>query len=232
MNKLFLCAVLLIGCFSPDLSKAMLLCDELDSGCPPGFFCFIRNNNKVGMCVDTIKLNDPTVDLSGGIIITDMMQQTDINMSVIDMRILPDLSIPPSTCKAGGGTHIGDGIYACQGTWAYGGASALCNGGKVCTSLTLSQRSTCDNINGFYLISAGGSVDMLGSTFECLSFTAGRTLVFYGCGKSGSVATSPCNGAQGYLSCSPTGNFNCTTDVSSIVSTVSSGPQRGVLCCP
>lgn len=85
---------------------------------------------------------------------------------------------------------------------------------------------------GFYFISAGGSVDGTGSIYECLTFTPGRIGVFYGCGKGGLVATSICNGAQGYVQCSPTGNFNCNIDVTNITNTVSSGPQRGVLCCP
>lgn len=232
MNKLVLCVAFMFGCFNPDLVKAMFKCDTTGRGCPQGLFCLIPPETTVGTCVDPAKLNDPTTDLSGTVVIVDLYQPPPIDMGgSVDMRIPPDLSTPPSTCKAGGGIHIGDGIYACQGTWTYGGASALCTN-KVCTMLTATQKNNCDTNNGFYFISAGGSIDNTGNIYECLTFTPGRTAIFYGCGKAGLISASMCNGSQEYIQCSPTSNFNCTVDVTNIASTVSSGPQRGVLCCP
>jgi len=233
MKRLFLGAILLVvGCFDASVvSKLQLKCSKELPGCQPGFFCYIPKDsiNNEGACVNTLQLTDPTYDFSGGTVVTDLAST---DMSMVDMRIPLDFSIPPSTCKAGGGTHIGDGIYACTGTWMYGTAPNLCINGKVCSTITSTQRTTCDGVNGFYFISAGGSVDGTGSIYECLTFTPGRIGVFYGCGKGGLVATSICNGAQGYVPCMPASSFTCTVDVTSIVSTGSTRPNTGVLCCP
>jgi hypothetical protein len=232
IKKLLLC-LFMVGCFDASVvSKLQLKCSKERPGCQPGFFCYIPNDsiNGEGMCVDSLVIRDPTVDFSNGTLITDL-SQPNIDMSM-DLTSPFDFSVPPSTCSGGGGTHIGNGIYACKGTWVLGMATSLCNNGKVCSSINSLQKSNCDGTAGFYFISAGGSVDSTKSVYECLTYTTGRTPIFYGCGQGGSTAGIVCNGAQGYVPCMPASSFTCTVDVTSIVSTGSTRPNTGVLCCP
>jgi hypothetical protein len=228
MKKLFLC-LFMFGCFDTSIvSKLQLRCSEERPGCQPGFICYIPSSSKdrEGMCIDRLTTTDPSADFSDGVLITDLSQPS------IDLTTPLDFSVPPSTCSAGGGIHVGNGVYACKGVWTPGNASTLCLN-KVCSSITSLQRNNCDGIGGFYVISAGGSVDTSKSMYECLTYSSGgRTPIFYGCGQGGSTAGIVCNGAQSYLPCVTGSSFTCTVDISTISSTSSTRPNTGVLCCP
>jgi hypothetical protein len=237
MKKL-LVSILLSGCFdSSVIDNVRFRCSNTYPDCPVNRVCFIQPQDKAsgeGWCEKLIDITDPTTDLTGGTIVNDL-SMTRSDMTSADMSFPPDLRFP-STCKAGGGTSLGDGSFVCTGTWDFISpstfASSLCTV-RVCPSLSPSAKTVCDNINGFYFGDVGGGLDYATrSVFECASHLNGGIYLFYGCGKGGLVSNITCKGFNGYLSCDPASSFTCVPDISTINNSKSNRPQTGVVCCP
>lgn len=237
MKKL-LAALILTGCFDASvIDTVRFRCSNTYPDCPSNRVCFIQPQDKVsgeGWCEKLIDITNPTTDLTGGTIVNDLSMVGN-DMSSADMSFPPDLRFP-STCKAGGGVSLGDGSFACDGTWSYitpnTVASSLCTV-KVCPSLSSLAKTACDNINGFYFGDVGGGLDYAtSSVFECATNVNNQALIFYGCGKGGLVSNINCKGFNGYLKCVSGGNFTCVSDISTINNSKSTRPQTGVICCP
>ena len=232
MKKL-LATLLLTGCFDASVvDNVRFRCSNTYPDCPSNRVCVIQPQDKAsgeGWCEKLIDIINPTTDLTGGVIVNDLSMTGD-DMASTDMSFPPDLRFP-STCKAGGGTSLGDGSFACIGTWSFN-ASSLCTT-KVCPSVSTLAKSNCDALNGFYFGNVGGGLDYAtSSVFECATNVSNQAPIFYGCGKGGLVSNINCKGFNGYLKCVPGSNFTCVVDISNIDNSVSKGPQTGVVCCP
>jgi hypothetical protein len=233
MKKILCAWVFLVGCFdSSVINNVTFKCSDTKPGCPLNKICVIQQGalNNEGTCESLDYLLNPTTDLSSVIIKSDLTMPPPIDMRPPpDFTVPPDLSFP-STCAAGGGVSLGDGSFACQGTWNFT-ASKLCKQ-KVCVNIGASAKNICDNLSGFYFGDIGGSVDYAtGSVFECATRSGGAP-IFYGCGKWGTPSTISCKGFTNYLKCIAASDFTCVADISTIDNSISTRPQTGVICCP
>lgn len=208
-----LLVMLLSGCFAPDLSKAMLLCDGVSRFCPEGFSCV------KGVCSQ------------GGEVVSD-------GGSVSDIAALVDLG-KPSGCRDGQGTDTsGNGIvFACAGTFEASSdptksASRLCAvSWKLCTSGAGVSGALCSGLDGFFLAEVPARATL--PSTGCGAARAGESPGLAGCGKavSGVYAVPSCAGFRSALFAGGGSGLSVSLPYALDGASANITPSNGVLCC-
>lgn len=215
----FLPVALLFGCFAPDLSGAMLLCDS-SHFCPDGYSC-VNGQCQIGTGGNPGGTDGGT---GGG---------TDGGSS------------GPSGCADGMGSDVtssGKAAWACPGTYQASSdptknADRLCSSGfGICTVADSVNQNTCNNLGGFFL--ANVAVKWTNGSSSCgpSAGQGNQTAGFAGCGKNVSQwyvsGISACSGFLKAMSDSSNFTLQIGSPYNPLTTTTSSNAaSNGVLCC-
>lgn len=211
--------IVLVSCFSPDLSNVMFRCTEEDAQCQPGYIC------QAPWCVP---VDSTAADMS---LVSDLQ-------SASDLAVAPDML---SGCAGGGGYRLGL-AWACPGT--YGPADkkpvTLCGPGYGhCLSskhFTLQDLQDCRKLPGFYLAVVMGSYQSDVNLGICASITYPNKVI-YGCGNQARAQDTSlrCSGFAQVFDCTyRTTQITCPSgaQIPNLDTVISKDPQDGILCCP
>lgn len=206
------------ACYAPDLSNVHWTCagDGRPGDCAFGQWCIC------GTC------RWPTEPLDAG-----TCPQPDGGA---------DLASPPSGCVRGGGTHLGNNVWACDGPFPRNSAAALCGPGfEICKTADKVQAAACQSVVGFFASAATLYADSFDKCTtidpKFISCSAGMYQYRLGCGTSPLVAVlaceHSCSGFSRGIACSKAAasGYACG-GVPTPQDDVSSSPGFGVLCCP
>lgn len=208
----FLPVALLFGCFAPDLSGAMLLCDS-SHFCPDGYSC-VNGQCQVGTGGNPGGTDGGASGPSG---CADGMG-SDVTSS-----------------------SSGKAAWACPGTYQASSdptknADRLCASGfDVCTVADSVNQNTCNNLGGFFL--ANVAVKWTNSSSSCgpSAGQGNQTAGFAGCGKNVSWYVAGISSCSGFSKAMSDWNNN-TLQIGSpynplTTTTTNSASSNGVLCC-
>lgn len=206
----FLAASSLLGCYNPDKSKLIILCDAARPECPEGQTC-IDNRCKVSTPVaDGFMAADQSTPVSDG--------------AVGDLLMT-------SGCANGGGVALGTAAYACPGAFGMNQARQLCAPNwRVCTSATGIDLTKCDMQAAFFIAESPAYYLVMASDEMCGTATVNQQ--WYGCGGRTSLVTNGlkmCGGFRKMLDCRASG-WNCNMK-HEIDKTTNTNASDGVLCC-
>lgn len=208
------------ACYAPDVSNVTWTCDGngRPNDCPATQQC---------ICGACRWLND-TRDFG------------DCSQSVPDGG--SDAPGPVSGCTRGGGTHLGNNVWACEGPFPRNSAPALCRAGfEICKTADKVPPAACQSVVGFFASAATVySTDFDKCTTidpKFISCTTGTYQYRMGCGTSPLIAVlaceHSCSGFSRGIACSkstPSG-YVCG-GMPTPQNDQSSSPGFGVLCCP
>lgn len=152
-----------------------------------------------------------------------------------------DLS-PSSGCQRGGGTHLGNNVWACDGPFPVNSAPALCRSGfEICKTADKVPAAACQSVIGFFASAATlYSTDFDKCTTidpKFISCSNGTYQYRLGCGTSPLVAVlaceHSCSGFSRGIACSKAAvsGYFCG-GAPPPQNDQSSSPGFGVLCCP
>lgn len=147
-----------------------------------------------------------------------------------------------SGCSRGGGTHLGNNVWACDGPFPANSAPALCRAGfEICKTADKVPPAACQSVVGFFASAATVySTDFDKCTTidpKFISCSTGTYQYRLGCGTSPLIAVlaceHSCSGFSRGIACSkstPSG-YVCG-GMPTPQNDQSSSPGFGVLCCP
>lgn len=212
------------GCEAQPVQSRPICTPEAPS-CPDGLVCV------GGSCIP----DDGSSDLS--------VKPDDMQAGSADLRPTFDL-FRPNGCRSGIGAPVGGYTWACPGTFAAGGARALCAAGfHVCRAAAYLTLGDCRQVNGFFLadvrgFDSGRDCTASSSAVMC-GYTKGATRpLWFGCG-TGRPGVQECvRGCDGFsqaLNGSLVGAEPGPPFVDSLTASlndqVNNDPLIGVLCC-
>lgn len=204
LTLLLAALVLSTGCYNPDTSHLVILCDAERPECPVGQTCI---NNRCSAASSDMDPPDQSLSSDGS---------------------APDQSMP-SGCADGGGQKVGI-AFACPGAFQAGDARKKCaSGWRVCTSGLGVDFAACGQLPGFFIAEAPSY--WLGTMADERCSTALFNQAWYGCGgRKDSVRQGKgCNDFRILLDCLASG-WNCNMK-HEIDKTSNTNSSDGVLCC-
>ena len=207
-----LLVVMMAGCFAPDLSKAMLLCDGVSRFCPDGLSCV------QGVCRES-----GAAASDGG---------------SMDAAAVADLVQVVTGCRDGKGADVsGSGaVFACPGAFEASpdptkNAARLCAPSyKPCVSAAAVGGSLCAALEGFFLADVPARAALPNTS--CGATRAGESPGLAGCGKAvtGVYAVPSCAGfSRALFAVGPSGI--AVSAPYSLESATNITNTNGVLCC-
>ena len=203
-------ALTLASCFGSSTQGLPITCTKERPACPSGLACVD------GVC--------------GGSAVADAATSTDGGSA--------DLT-PGYGCANPGGVSLGQGAFACPGTFAYGGAAGRCaSGWAPCKSANGIDLSLCNSLSGFFIADVPGAWTNNYLAPQCRStMLNSEREVFFGCGKTGAYsfdAMNPCAGFSRSLeAATPQSKWFCpATDRPHVIGDCKNDSALdGILCC-
>lgn len=200
----------LASCFGPATQGLTLTCTKERPACPDGLVCVD------GVC--------------GGAAVPDAAAA--IDGGGVDMT-------PAYGCAAPGGVSLGQGVFACAGSFTTGGAAGRCaSGWAPCKSATGIDLNLCNSLSGFFVADVPGAWTNNFMAPQCRStMLNSEREVFFGCGKTGAYsfeAMNPCAGfARSLEAATVASKWFCPAfDRPHVIGDCKNdNPLDGILCC-
>ncbi|WP_233206374.1 hypothetical protein [Haliangium sp. UPWRP_2] len=140
--------------------------------------------------------------------------------------LLSDLATTTSLCAAGGGFGFGPKVSGCLGTFAAGGADAICkNPARPCANNTGLDLPLCNGTSGFFLSNQPGY--WLGTKASEACGAAASNQIFFGCGAAGRAGVAKCGGFDKVIDV----GTSITSTTGQLKDASNTDPTQGVLCC-
>lgn len=211
----FLPAALLMGCFNPNTSGIVIICDPANP-CLDGQSCV------QGRCVQASSL--------------------DMSVASEDGQVRDLMSIVPGCTTASSGKQVG-AAWACSGAFVVGKARMRCAAGfVVCPDAVKVDQPACNALTGFFAGDEPGyDVSFDPPNAMCGPDSGPANRYWFGCGQAVqpdagtnfvySRSANPCKGFTKTLACQPGSGWDCFAG-NTLDKVANSHSYDGVLCCP